>query len=88
MITENDTHLKFDSILESPSLLLTSQSKPAIDDLVELNESLKKLRVGFGVAEVVTEEGSELPEAVQTASSNHIEQLFGGECDGCGLNGT
>ena len=36
----------------------------------------------------MTEEGSELPEAVQTASSNHIKQFFRRESDGCRLNGT
>jgi len=84
----NPTHLKVDAILESPSLFLIPQSKSAVDDLVELNEGLKELWVGFGVAEVVTEEGSELFEAVQTAPGDHVKQFFGGECDGCRLNGT
>jgi len=44
--------------LESPSLFLTSQSKSTAVDFVELNEGLKEPRVGFGVAEVVTEESS------------------------------
>jgi hypothetical protein len=69
----NYIHLKFDPVLKSPSFLLTSQSKATIDDLVELNEGLKELLIGFGVPEVVAEEGGKLPEAVQTASSNHIK---------------
>ena len=84
----NNIHLKFDPILESPSLLFSSQSEPAIDDLIELNEGLKELWVGLGFSEVVAEEGSELPKTVQTASCNHIKQFFGGECDGRRLNGT
>ena len=80
--------MKFDSILESPGLLLTSQRKSTVDDLVKLDEGLKKLRVSFGVTEVVAKESGELPEAVQTASSNHIQQFFGRECDVCGLYGT
>jgi len=55
-------------------------------DLVELNEGLKELRVCSGVAQVVTEEGAELRETVQTASSNHVKQFFGRKRDGCGLN--
>ena len=35
---------------------------------------------------MVTEEGSELLEAVQTTSSDHVKQFFGGKRDGCGLN--
>lgn len=50
-----------------------SQSKSAVENLVKLHEGLKVLRVGFRVGEVVTEEGSKLPEAVQTASSDHIK---------------
>ena len=38
----NNVHLEFDPILDSPSLFLTPQSKSAVDDLVELNESLKE----------------------------------------------
>ena len=56
-------------------------------DLIELNKGLKELWVCFGVPEVVTEKGSELPETVQTASGDHVEQFFGGEREGCGLNG-
>lgn len=80
--------MKFDAIPSGPSLLLTSQSKPAIDDFVELNEGLEELWVGFGLAKVVTEEGSELSETVQATTSDHIKQLLGRECDGCGLNCT
>ena len=45
-------------------------------DLVELNEGLKELWVGFGVAEVTTEEGRVLFEMGQAASSDHIKQFF------------
>jgi len=72
--------------LESPSLFLTSQSKSTVEHFVELNEGSKEPRVGFGVAEVVTEEVRDLVESVQTASSGHVEQFFGRECEGCGLN--
>ena len=58
-----------------------------VPDLVQLNEGLKELWVGFGVLEVVTEVGTELPEAVQTAPSDHVKQFFGGERDGRGLYG-
>ena len=50
--------------MESPSLFLTSQSKSTVDDFIELNEGLEEFRVGFGVAEVVTEEGSKLFETI------------------------
>jgi len=86
--SRNPAHPKIDAVLESPSLFLTSQNKSTVDDFVELNESLKEPRVGFGIAEVVTEESSELVELVQTTSSDHVKQFFGRECDGCGLNGT
>ena len=86
--SRNRSHLKIDAVLESPSLLLTSQSKSAVENFVELNEGLKELWISFGIAEVVTEEGGELLEAVQATSSNHVKQFFGRERDGCGLNGT
>jgi len=85
--SRNPAHQKIDAILESPSLFLTPQSKPTVEDFVELNEGLKKPRVGFGVAEVATEEVSELIKPVQTASSGHIKQFFGRECEGCRLDG-
>ena len=85
--SRNHTHLKVDAILESPSLFLAPQSKSAVHDLVELNEGLKEFGVGFGVAEVMTEEGSELFETIQIASSDHVKQFFGGERDRCRLNG-
>ena len=52
--------------------------------LVELDEGLKELEVDFGVAEVVTEEGGELFETVQTTSCDHVKQFFGGEREGLG----
>ena len=69
----NHSYPKIDTILESPSLFLTSQSKSTADDFVELNESLKEPRVGSGIAEVLTEEGSELVKSIQTASSDHVK---------------
>ena len=62
-----------DTVLESPSLFLTSQSKSTVEGFIELNKGLKELRVGFGVAEVATEEVSELIKPVQTASSDHVK---------------
>jgi hypothetical protein len=79
--------MKFDAILSGPSLLVIPQSKPAIDDLVELNEGLKELWVGLGVAKMESEEGGELSEAVQATTDDHIEQFFRRERDGGGLNG-
>ena len=63
-MAENPSYPKIDAILESPSLFLTSQSKSTADDFVELNEGLKKPRVGSGIAEVLTEEGSELVKSI------------------------
>ena len=57
---------------ESPSLL-TSQISSGVEDFVELNEGLKELWVRFGVAEVMSGEGGDLPEAVQTAPGDHVE---------------
>ena len=74
-------------MLDSPSLLLTPQSETAVLDLVEFNERLKELWVGFGVPEVATKEASKLHETVQTASSDHVKQFFGGELGGCGHDG-
>ena len=79
-------YLKFDPILSGPSLLLTPESKPTVDDFVELDEGLKELLVGPGLAKVVTEEGGELPEAVQATTSDHIKQFIRREGDGCRLN--
>ena len=69
-------YLEFDAVLDSPSLLLVSQSEPAIENFVKLNEGLKELGIGFGVAEMMSEECGELSEAVQTATSDHIKQFF------------
>jgi len=74
--------------LESPNLFLTSQSTSTVEGFIELNEGLKETRVGFGVAEVATEEVSELVKPIQTASSDHVKQFFRRECEGCRLNGT
>ena len=74
--------------MESPGFLLAPQGESTVEDLVKLNEGLKELRVGFGVAEVVAEEGGELLEAVQSTSSDHVEQFFRGERDSRGLNST
>jgi hypothetical protein len=86
--SRNATHMKFDAILCGPGYLLIPQSKPTIDDLVELNEGLEELWVGLGVAKMASEEGGELSEAVQATTDDHIEQLFRRERDGRGLNGT
>ena len=85
--SRNPTYPKIDTVLDSPSLFLTSQNNSSVGDFVELNEGLEELRVGFGVAEVATEENGKLVQSVQTASSDHVEQFFGRECEGCGLNG-
>ena len=69
----NSAHPKIDAVLQSPSLFLTTQSKSSTVDFVELGEGLKEPRVGFGVAQVLTEESSELVKSVQTASSDHAK---------------
>ena len=79
-------HPKIDTIFEGPSLLLGSQCTSAVLDVIKLNEGMKELFVCFGVLEVATEEGRALSQTVQTASSDHVKQLFVGERDGCGLN--
>jgi hypothetical protein len=84
----NPAHSKFDAILKSPDLLFTPQSNPTVEDLVELFEGLKELWVGSGIAELVTEEGTKLVEAVQTTPSNYIKQFLRGERERCGLNCT
>ena len=71
--SRNPTHSNIDAVLESPSCFLTPQSAPTAGDSIELNEGLKELRVGFGVAEMVTKEVSEQFELVQTASSDHVK---------------
>ena len=71
--SRNPTNPKIEAVLESPILFLTSQSKSSTSDFVELNEGLKKPRVGSGVAEVVTEESSELVESVQATSNDHVK---------------
>jgi len=55
---QNPAHPNIDAVLESPSLFFTSQSKSSAVDFVEMGESLKELRVRFGVTEVVAEESS------------------------------
>ena len=71
--SQNPIHLNINAVLKSPSLFVTSQSTSTVGDSVELNEGLKKPWVGFGVAEVTTEEASELVKLAQTASSNHVK---------------
>jgi len=71
--SRNPAYPKIDTVLESPSLFLTSQNNSSVGDFVELNEGLEEPRVGFGVAEVATEENSKLVQSVQTASSDHVE---------------
>ena len=85
--SRNSIYPKIDVVLESPSLLLTSQSTSAILDFVKLDEGLEELRVGFALMEIATEEGRHLFEAVQTASTDHVKQFSGGERDGRGLDG-
>ena len=75
-------HPNINAVTESPCLFLRSQSESAVLDLVKLNERLKELGIGLGVPKVMTEEASELHEAVQTASSDHVKQFSGRERDG------
>ena len=60
----NPSYPKIDAVLQSPSLFFASQSKSTAGDFVELNEGLKEPRVGSGVAEVLTEGGSELVKSI------------------------